>query len=232
MPEHHHHHHIHFWINIVYVYVYVIFRLGCCPCPIQWGWQHQAMPNTSSLSISVLWVNPSQATITDISLDIFRPCLSRPSFTSGAGKRKVCDIYDTGGGTLTWPYHLSRPLRRTAVISLMPNFRSRETEDVSIWSLVPQIQQIMARSSRQSRFRSKIFGPHVSLPWSIAERTQAVYILLRTLEERCLEVRTGSSLLNFPQATQHLAAMALSQPPIMHSKLQPAIGWPDNGLKL
>ena len=46
-------------------------------------------------SSSVLWVNASQATFTDISLDTFRPCLSRPSFPSGAGKQKVCDRFDT-----------------------------------------------------------------------------------------------------------------------------------------
>ena len=72
-----------------------IFRLGCCPYPIQWSWQHQATPNTGSLSTSVLWV-----TNTDISLDTFRPCLFRPSFPSGAGKRKVCDRFYTGRGTL------------------------------------------------------------------------------------------------------------------------------------
>ena len=33
------------------------------------------------------------------------------------------------------------------------------------------------------------FGPHVSLPWSIAERTQATYNLQRILGEICLEVR-------------------------------------------
>ena len=33
-----------------------------------------------------------------------------------------------------------------------------------------------------------------------------VYTLLRTLGERCLEVRTGNSFPNFSQATQHLAA--------------------------
>ena len=73
-----------------------IFRLGCCPFPIQWGWQHQAMPNTASPSISVLWVNLSQATYNDVSLDTFRPCLS--SCPSGAGKRNVCDRFDTGCG--------------------------------------------------------------------------------------------------------------------------------------
>ena len=79
-------------------FIISIFRLGCCPFPIQWGWQHQDMPNTASPSISVLWVNLSQATYNDFSLDTFRPCLTRPSFPSEAGKRNVCDRFDTGCG--------------------------------------------------------------------------------------------------------------------------------------
>ena len=140
-----------------------MFRLGCCPCPIKWGWQHQRKPNIGSPSISVLWVNRSQATITDISLDTFRPRLSRPSFTLGPGSgRSVTNlIQDVARGTC--PYHLSCPLWRTAVISLMPSFWSSDTEDVSTRSLVPQIQRILARSLRQSRFRPKMFGPKVSL---------------------------------------------------------------------
>ena len=54
------------------------------------------------------------------------------------------------------PYHL-RPLRRTAVIPVMPSFWSSETEDVSTRSLVPQIHQIMARSLQRSLFMSKMF---------------------------------------------------------------------------
>ena len=58
-----------------------------------------------------------------------------------------------------------------------------------------------------------LWSLHISLPWSIAERTQASYPLPRILGERCLVVSKGKSFLKFPQATQHLAAMALSQPP-------------------
>ena len=71
----------------VIIIIIIIFIIGCFPCSIQWGWQHQAMPNTSSPSVFVLWVNASQATYTDISVDTFRPCVSRPVFPSGAGKR-------------------------------------------------------------------------------------------------------------------------------------------------
>ena len=117
----------------------------------------------------------------------------------------------------TCPHHLSRPLRRTAIIPIMPSFLSSEDDGVSSWTLVPQIQQIMAQSLRQSRFRSKVFGLHVLLPRSIADQTQAESTLPCTLGEKCLEVRPGNSFLNSPQPTQHLAAMAPSQPPPEHS---------------
>ena len=37
--------------------------------------------------------------------------------------------------------------------------------------------------------------------------------LAHILGERCLVVRIGNSFLDFPQCTEHLSAMALSQPP-------------------
>ena len=58
-------------------FIISIFILGCCPCPIKWGWQHQPMPNTGCSSISVLRVNASQTTLTDISLDKFRHTCTR-----------------------------------------------------------------------------------------------------------------------------------------------------------
>ena len=65
-----------------------------------WGWQHQAMSITSSPFISVKWVNASLATLIDISLHTFRPCLSGPSFLSSAWNLKVCDRFDKGHGSL------------------------------------------------------------------------------------------------------------------------------------
>ena len=73
----------------------------------------------------------------------------------------------------TWPYHLSRRQRRTDVMSWMPSFCSSEADCISSLSLMPHIQRFMARSLRQSRCSSGLFCPHVSLPWSIGERTQA-----------------------------------------------------------
>ena len=79
---------------------YPSFRLGCCPCPIQQGWQHQAMSNTGSPCVSVLQASAIQATFPDISLDTFRPCLSKLSFPSEARKWQICDRFDTGCGML------------------------------------------------------------------------------------------------------------------------------------
>ena len=75
---------------------------------------------------------------------------------------------------------------------------------VPSWSLVPQLQQIMPWSLQRSHPRKVAFDLHALLPWSMAEWTQAIYTLPHILGERCLEVRTGNSFLNFPLATQHL----------------------------
>ena len=49
-----------------FVVVISSITLGCCLCPIQLGWQHQAMSNTSSPCLFVLWVSARQGTLTDI----------------------------------------------------------------------------------------------------------------------------------------------------------------------
>ena len=59
----------------------------------------------------------------------------------------------------TCPYHLSRPLWRTSVISLMPNLWSSETEYVSARSLVPQIS-----GSWRSRCGRAALGPRCLNP--------------------------------------------------------------------
>ena len=141
-----------------------------------------------------LGVNTTLDTIPDISLETFRPYLSRPSFPFGARKQKVCDKFATESGIL----YMSMPSQLPAMKGCC-NIFSSEPEDVSSRS---QIQQIMALSLRQSPSRSEVFGPHILLPWSIAEQTKAVYTLPRTLGDQCLVVRAGSSFLNFPQATQ------------------------------
>ena len=150
--------------------------------------------------------------IQTMSSDAFR-CFLVP----GIGKFEIDLIHDVA--RCTWPYHLSRRQRRTNVnpqcqVSVIVKLRVFRLE----LSLMPLIQQIMARSLQQSRCGSGLFGLHVSLPWSIAKRTQALYTLPRILlSEGCLVVSTGKSFLIFPLATRHLATMALSQPPLEHS---------------
>ena len=140
------------------------------------GWQRQAMRNTGCPSVSVLQVNAVQALFTDISLDTLRPCLSRSSLHSGARKRYVCDRFDKDMTRCAWPYHRSHPLQSTAEIPLMPSFWSSDTEGVSSWSLLPQIQWIMAQSLRCNSSRSELFSPHIFLSWSILEWTQAMHL--------------------------------------------------------
>ena len=88
-----------------------------------------------------------------------------------------------------WLYHLNRWQRRTNVMSFMSSFCS---------SVTPQIQWIMTWSLWRSRRSLGSFGPHVSLPWSIAKQMQASQTLPCILGDRCLEVRN-----ELPQATQH-----------------------------
>ena len=181
------------------------------------------MWNTGCPCISVLWVNASHITLIDIifthSDHVF---LGLPCFlVQWIGKFVIDFIRDVA--RCTWPYHLHRRQQRIDVISLMPSFYSSEAEGVSSRSLMPQNQRIMARPLQRNHCSSSgLFGPQISLPWSLAERTQASYTLSYILGERCLVVRTSKNFLNFPQATPgpgatHLAAMALSQPPPEHS---------------
>ena len=134
----------------------------------------------------------------------------------------------------TWrPYHLSHLLWRTTVISLIPSFCSGETEMFnSIFGATDPVDHgvVIVWLSRWSRFRSNIFAPHVSLPWSIAEWTQAVCTLQHTLGERCLDVRqeavswfspghaaSGSNdTVTAPTRAQHVTQIAAS---ILHIKL-------------
>ena len=76
------------------------FKWGCWPCPILWGEQHQNMLNSGFACISVLQVNASHATITDINLHTFRPLSLRLSLHSSAENRKFSDRFDTGPGMM------------------------------------------------------------------------------------------------------------------------------------
>ena len=190
--------------------IHIHFRLRGSPCPILWVWQHQAMSNTGSLSCESTPARPPLLTSVFTHSDHVFRCLS--FFLMSGIWQFVIDLIQNVA-RCTWPYHLSRWQRMTEVISSMSSFCSGEAEDTSSLSLIPWIQRIIARSLWRSCRSPGSFGRHFSLPWNIAERIHATNTLPHILGERCLEVRTGKSFLNFLQSTQHLATMTLSRPP-------------------
>ena len=86
----------------------------------------------------------------------------------------------------------------------MPSFCCCEAKGISSLSLMPQIQCIMAWSLQQIHISLGLFGPHASIPWSIAEQTHCI------LGDRCLVIRTNKHFLTLAHTTQHLVAIALS----------------------
>ena len=79
--------------------------------------------------------------------------------------------------------------------------------------LTLQIQRIMAQSFLQSLCKPGAVGAQVSLPCNRAERMQALNTFPRVKGDTCLEVSILSSFLNFPQAVEHLVAIARAHPP-------------------
>ena len=78
-------------------------------------------------------------------------------------------------------------------------------------------QLIMALSFLRSLCQSGAVGALVSLPCNRAERTQALNTFPQVKGDTCFEVRIGSSFLNFPQAVEHLVAIARAHPPPAHN---------------
>ena len=131
-----------------------IFILRFCPCRILWRRQQQAMSNTGSHASLFCW-----------SAQV-RPHLLTPVFTHSY------HVF------LCFPWFLVSASRKfvTASTRDVPgctNLRSSGAEGVSSLYLMPQIQGIMARPSRQSRCSSGLFGLHISRLWSKTEQTQA-----------------------------------------------------------
>ena len=75
------------------------------------------------------------------------------------------------------------------------------------------IQRIMDRSHLFSWSRSVFLVAQVSLPCSIADRTQASYTLPFVVIAKCFEVSIGRSCLNLPHAIPHLLMTASLHPP-------------------
>jgi hypothetical protein len=118
---------------------------------------------------------------------------------------------------ITCPYHLSRLMRRASVTSCIPSLAQTNAVGVSLPGLVLQFQRIIVLSFLRSLCRSPAVGVYVLLPCSNAERTHASNALPLVVMDKCLDVRIGRSFSKFPQAVQHLAAMARVHPPQAHN---------------
>ena len=117
----------------------------------------------------------------------------------------------------TCPYQRRRYSRRTTARSRIPSLARYAFEDSLSTSLMPQIQRIIARSFRMRRPLVSAVGAQVSLPCSMAPRTQELYIRPLVRSGRCREVSTGSSCLNLAQTVLYLVMAASSQPPPTHN---------------
>ena len=114
---------------------------------------------------------------------------------------------------VTWPYLLRCLVLSATATSWIPNFVYRVSMGTSSCGLTPQIQWIMDLSFLWSLCKSGAVGAQVSLPCNRAERMQALNTFPQVKGDTCLEVSIGSSFLNFPQAVEHLVAIARADPP-------------------
>ena len=125
-------------------------------------------------------------------------------------------IQDVTHCTRPGPYHLSRRLLWTDVISSLPSLYSDEAEGASSLSLVPQIKQIIAWSLQWSHYTSGL-----SPCFATVEHSWANAGLIHLVAYPKWEVFGGEDRQEFcelsTEATQHLTAMVLSKPPLEHS---------------
>ena len=114
---------------------------------------------------------------------------------------------------MTCPNHLSRRFRTRTARSHIPSLACRSSIDGSSDGLIPQIQRIIARSLRHSRWRASEVMGQVSVPCNIELRT--LELNRRPLRSKGigLDVSKGRFFRNLPQAHLHLAMAAVIQPP-------------------
>ena len=114
---------------------------------------------------------------------------------------------------MTCPNHLSRRSRTRTARSHIPSLACRSSIDGSSDGLTPQIQRIIARSLRHSRWRvSEVMG-QVSVPCNIELRTLELNKRPLRSKGTGLDVSKGRFSRNSPQAHLHLAVAAAIQPP-------------------
>ena len=114
---------------------------------------------------------------------------------------------------MTCPNHLSRRSRTRTARSHIPSLACRSSIDGSSDSLTPQIQRIIARSLRHSRWRASEVMGQVSVPCNIELRTLELNRQPLRSKGTGLGVSKGRFSWNLPQAHLHLAVAAAIQPP-------------------
>ena len=119
----------------------------------------------------------------------------------------------------TCPYHRSLLSFRMRSRSSMPSRTSSSLDLVVTMScgLTLQICLIIALSFHCRRWRFGFVNGQVSLAWSIALRTQELYIWSRVLKERWHEERTGSRSFNFFLVVFMRVVLESSHPPAAES---------------
>ena len=114
---------------------------------------------------------------------------------------------------MTCPNHLSRRSRTRMARSHIPSLACSSSIDGSSDGLTPQIQRIIARSLRHSRWRAAEVMGQVSLPCNIELRTLELNRRPLRSKGTGLDVSKGRFSRNLPQAHLHLAVAAVMQPP-------------------
>ena len=114
---------------------------------------------------------------------------------------------------MTCPNHLSRRSRTRMARSHIPSLACSSSIDGSSDGLTPQIQRIIARSLRHSRWRAAEVMGQVSVPCNIELRTFELNRRPLRSKGTGLDVSKGRFSRNLPQAHLHLAVAAAIQPP-------------------
>ena len=114
---------------------------------------------------------------------------------------------------MTCPNHLSRRSLTRMARSHIPSLACSSSIDGSSDGLTPQIQRIIARSLRHSRWRAAEVMGQISVPCNIELRTLELNRRPLRSKGTGLDVSKGRFSRNLPQAHLHLAVAAAMQPP-------------------
>ena len=112
---------------------------------------------------------------------------------------------------MTCPNHLSRRSRTRMARSHIPSLACSSSIDGSSDGLTPQIQRIIARSLRHSRWRAAEVMGQVSVPCNIELHTSELNRRPLRSKGTGLDVSKGRFSRNLPQAHLHLAVAAAMQ---------------------